>query len=173
MPRVSSLRNTKKAFESGGSNAPRSSKWPPWHWPWWLVLLGLQIPLVGGAFVIGALSTMASEQRAVAKLKHTLILGNPHAVAAAGQAHGVWMVRVVLVALGVGVGVLLGRRFHRPTSVSSINPTTDDDVVSTRRKSPWLKEMLAAVLWAGTVVAVGYVVVRTGSHLNHLSFNNL
>lgn len=172
MPRVTPLRTTRKHGESpADTKATRSPHWPPWHWPWWLVLIALQVPLLGGAFVLGALSTVASEQRAIAKLKHTLILGTPHAIANATHPQGVWMTRIILLALGVGIGVLVGRRFHSKTSRTHV--PIDSDVAESAPKRPWSRELLAAALWAGMVVALGYVVIRTGSHLSHLSFTKL
>ncbi len=171
MPRVAPLRTTKKHDESPTLKANRSSKWPPWHWPWWLVIIALQVPLLGGAFVLGALSTMVSAQREISKLKHTLIMGSPHAIASATQSHGVWMTRIILLAIGVGIGVLVGRRFHRKTLREAA--PIDPEVPVATPKSIWGRELLAAALWSGTVIALGYVVLRTGSHLTHLSFKQL
>lgn len=171
MPRSAPSRASRIPHPSPSDQAPRPPKWPPWHWPWWLVLIALQIPLLGLAFLLGALSTMAAAGHAIGQLRHTLILGSPHAVANATEAHGVWMTRVLLLAIGVGIGVILGRKFHRK------GPRTDafveTDMPPSAKKKAWGKEILVAVVWAGTVIVVGYLVVRTGTHLGHLSLNNL
>lgn len=171
MPRTAPSRVSRIQHEGPASQAPRPPKWPPWHWPWWLVLIALQIPLLGLAFLLGALSTMAAAGHAIGQLRHTLILGSPHAIANATHAHGVWMTRVLLVAIGVGMGVLLGRKFHG-TRVRADGPI-DVAAPQPMPKSAWRKELLVAMLWAGTVIVVGYLVVRTGSHLGRLSLKQL
>lgn len=171
MPRTAPSRTSRIQHEAPANQSPRTPKWPPWHWPWWLVLIALQIPLLGVAFLLGALSTMAAAGHAIGQMKRTLILGSPHAIANATHPHGVWMTRVLLVALGVGIGVMLGRKVYGKR-VRAPGPI-GVDVPQAAPKRGWGKELLVAILWAGTVFVVGYLVVRTGSHLGHLSLNQL
>jgi hypothetical protein len=136
------------------------------------VLIALQIPIVGGAYVMGALSTLSQAHRAVLRMQHTLISGSPNAVQLAMQNHNAWIVDLVLVSLGVAIGVLIGRRSKRENppghswDTSTVNAMKDAPVTN-RHLNPWLRELLAAVLWACLVGGTGYFLIHTGSQLIH------
>ena len=147
-------------------------RWPPWYWPWWMVLVALQIPIVGGAYVMGALSTLSQAHRAILRMQHTLISGSPNAIQAAMHSHNTWIVDLLLVSLGVAIGVLIGHRSRRenspdhPWDAATVNASEEAPVAS-RRLNPWLRELLAAVLWACLVGGTGYFLIHTGSQLIH------
>lgn len=147
-------------------------RWPPWYWPWWLVLIGLQIPIVGGAYLIGALSTLSQAHRAILRMQQTLISGSPNAVQSAMHNHNTWIVDLALVSLGVAIGVLIGRRLRRQNSPrqpwdSAPETVINDTPKANRRLHPWLRELLAAVLWACLVGVTGYFLIHTASQLAH------
>ncbi|MHB1610648.1 MAG: hypothetical protein ACYCT0_03045, partial [Sulfobacillus sp.] len=41
------------------------------------------------------------------------------------------------------------------------------DTIESSPRSPWLRELLAAVIWAGLVGTLGYLIVHSGGHILH------
>lgn len=148
------------------SMSTRTWKWPPWHWPWWLVLAALEVPLIGGSYLLGALSTIAQAKKAISSMRATMISGNSAAVTRALSPHDVWAIRFVLVALGVAIGFFIGKHTRRSVRETPLADQAADTIESSPR-SPWLRELLAAVIWAVLVGTLGYLIVHSGGHILH------
>ncbi|MCY0881388.1 MAG: hypothetical protein OWS74_05270, partial [Firmicutes bacterium] len=156
-----------------------SSKWPVLDWPWWVLLGGFVLLLMGLSYLGGVLDAVSqmhgyilhlqSEVHQLQSQKASIKNSSPAQLTYAVSTSLFWETLGISLAVGAGFGVFLTSfiaKRRRPVMPQN-NPITPPPRTAAapaappaKSPTPWLRELGGLTLWFGLAGTIGFALVR-------------